>query len=42
MLFHLGAIWRLNELGLLTKEIVVSGAEDIGPQHLVRVSSVSG
>jgi len=42
MLFHLGAIWRLNELGLLRKEIIVSGAEAIGPQHLVRVSSVSG
>ncbi len=42
MLFHLGAIWRLNELGLLRKNIVVAGAEAIGPQHLVRVSSVSG
>ncbi len=42
MLFHLGAIWRLNELGLLKKEIVVSGAEQIGPQRLVRISSVSG
>src|SRR5712691_6226868 len=42
MLFHLGAIWRLNELGLLRKEIVVPGAEATGPQHLVRISSVSG
>jgi NTE family protein len=42
MLFHVGAIWRLNELGLLRKEIVVAGAEAKGPQHLVRVSSVSG
>src|SRR5260370_7652981 len=42
MLFHLGAIWRLNELGMLRKEIVVSGAEQIGPQRLVRISSVSG
>ena len=42
MLFHVGAIWRLNELGLLRKEIVVAGAEAIGPRHLVRVSSVSG
>jgi len=42
MLFHLGAIWRLNELGLLRKQIVLAGAEAMGPQHLVRVSSVSG
>jgi len=42
MLFHLGAIWRLNELGMLRKEIVVSGAKQIGPQRLVRISSVSG
>ena len=42
MLFHLGAIWRLNELGLLRKEIVVREAETIGPQHLMRISSVSG
>jgi NTE family protein len=42
MLFHVGAIWRLNELGLLRKEIVVAGAEAMEPQHLVRVSSVSG
>ena len=42
MLFHVGAIWRLNELGLLRKEIVVAKAEAMGPQHLVRVSSVSG
>ena len=34
MLFHVGAIWRLNELGLLRKEIVVAGAEAMGPQHL--------
>lgn len=42
MLFHLGAVWRLNELGLLRKEIVVHGAETIGAQRLVRISSVSG
>lgn len=43
MLFHLGAIWRLNELGLLRKEILVNRAPPgIGPQRLVRVSSVSG
>src|SRR6266436_3759795 len=42
MLFHLGAIWRLNELALLRKEIVVSRAETIGTQRLVRISSVSG
>jgi NTE family protein len=42
MLFHLGAVWRLNELGLLRKDILVSGDPVTGPQHLVRVSSVSG
>ena len=42
MLFHVGAIWRLNELGLLRKEIIVEGAEAAGPQRLMRVSSVSG
>ena len=42
MLFHVGAIWRLNELGLLRKEIIVAGAPATVPQRLVRVSSVSG
>jgi len=43
MLFHLGAIWRLNELGMLRKEILVNKAPPAtGPQRLVRISSVSG
>jgi NTE family protein len=43
MVFHLGALWRLNELGLLKKAIMVHEAPtEIGLQHLVRVSSVSG
>ena len=42
MLFHAGAIWRLNELGLLRKEIIVAGADATVPQRLMRVSSVSG
>ena len=43
MVFHLGALWRLNELGLLKKAIMVHKAPpEIGAQQLVRVSSVSG
>jgi NTE family protein len=43
MVFHLGALWRLNELGLLKKAIMVHKAPtEMGAQQLVRVSSVSG
>ncbi len=40
MLFHVGALWRLQELGYLNATASAPRAADLGP--LARVSSVSG
>lgn len=40
MLFHVGALWRLQELGFLNCTATAPRAADLGP--LARVSSVSG
>ena len=40
MLFHVGALWRLQELGYLDATASAPQAADLGP--LARVSSVSG
>lgn len=40
MLFHVGAFWRLQELGFLNCKLSAPRAADLGP--LARVSSVSG
>src|SRR5437870_5747997 len=40
MLFHVGALWRLQELGFLNCTASAPRAADLGP--LARVSSVSG
>ncbi|HVM96790.1 MAG TPA: patatin-like phospholipase family protein [Candidatus Acidoferrales bacterium] len=40
MLFHLGALWRLQELGFLNATATATRASDLGP--LARISSVSG
>jgi len=40
MLFHLGALWRLQEIGYLNATASAPRAADLGP--LARVSSVSG
>lgn len=40
MLFHLGALWRLQEVGYLNATATAPRAADLGP--LARISSVSG